>query len=57
MKMKKKLTYNEQLIDWILQFGTTDSPSDSQFSATQVADLIMKFNSDKSSGKIKFDKV
>lgn len=55
--MKKKLPYKEQLIDWVLKFSTTDSPSDSQFSAAQVADLIMKFNSDKSSGKIKFDKI
>ena len=51
--MAKKINYQEQITDWVLQFGILDSPSDSQFSASQVADLIIKFNSDKLSGKLK----
>lgn len=49
----KKTSYEERLTDWVLQFGHMDSPSDSQFSATEVAHIIMRYNKDKLNGKLK----
>lgn len=48
-----KPSYEERLTDWVLQFGDMESPSDSQFSATDVAHLIMQYNRDKLNGKLK----
>ena len=51
-------TYHERLTDWvILQSGEEWlSPSDSHFSASQVADLIIKYNRDKTLGRLNVNK-
>lgn len=50
--MNSKITYMENLTDWVLQFGNDPNPNHSQFSATEVANLIMKYNNEKLSGKL-----
>lgn len=46
------MTKEEEIIEWVLQFGDMPSPTDSQFSATEVAHLIIKYNKDKLAGKL-----
>lgn len=44
---KNKNNYEEKLTDWILTYGDIKSPSDAQFSATEVAQLIMQYQQNK----------
>lgn len=44
---KNKNNYEEKLIDWVLTFGYMDSLSDAQFSATEVAHIIMTYQEEK----------
>lgn len=50
----KKASYEELLTDWVLKFGDPYlGPNHSQFSAAEVANIIIQYNRDKLSGKIK----
>lgn len=51
----RKLDKEEKLVDWIFDvMGSEDmNPSHSQFSATEVANLIMQYERDKLNGALK----